>query len=397
MVHYCSFERCKVRLKERQAKFCVDHEKFLLSQHNENRVDSEISPEDSEKLLSLFAHRNGYKIEFRYCCQWEFEECNKRPLYGRRGSIKRFCGFHRDDNMVHFYLPLCHVESCSVNASYNIKGERPIACHIHRDSNMVRIYSNMCSVSTCNSEAFYSTPGTRPTVCPKHKVDGMIRNPLRKCLLCKEFAAYGENGRQVHCELHRLPHEINYVEHPCKSCRLVFRLNPTLLCDYCDPSVASFVKTKQNNLMTALDFVGLYGNSTDITIDHGMCGKERPDRLFLLLDKAIVLECDEFQHRHIDPSCENARMFNISQSLGGLPVYFIRWNPDNYTSSLPIASIDQRYSLLINTLSAIMEGSLHLPSAFLSVLYLFYDSHLIPFDSLPNLSNWKILTPFHKV
>jgi len=84
---------------------------------------------------------------------------------------------------------------------------------------------------------------------------------------------------------------------------------------------------KQNDLMNYLDARDLKGVSTDIVIDKGECGKERPDRVYDFGDKIVILECDEYQHRDRQCLCEQTRMVNIGQSFGGIPVYFIRWNP----------------------------------------------------------------------
>ena len=57
-------------------------------------------------------------------------------------------------------------------------------------------------------------------------------------------------------------------------------------------------------------------------------GRERPDRVYDL--GIVILECDENQQQERSCACEQTRMVNIGQSYGGLPVYFIRWNPDAY-------------------------------------------------------------------
>ena len=82
--------------------------------------------------------------------------------------------------------------------------------------------------------------------------------------------------------------------------------------------------------MAYLDYQGLVGTSTDKMVDGGKCGRERPDRLFELPVRVLIIECDENQHKERACECEQTRMVNIGQSFGGLSVYFIRWNPDNF-------------------------------------------------------------------
>lgn len=64
--------------------------------------------------------------------------------------------------------------------------------------------------------------------------------------------------------------------------------------------------------------------------DPAACGKYRPDFSFVTDTSAIVLEYDEHQHEREDPRCELVRMANIFYSYRGLPVTFIRYNPDPF-------------------------------------------------------------------
>lgn len=163
-------------------------------------------------------------------------------------------------------------------------------------------------------------------------------------------------------------------------------------CEYCDPArFESNRLAKQNALMEYLNRKNLRGNSTDVIIERGECGRERPDRVFDLDDKIIILECDEHQHRDRQCLCEQTRMINISQSYGGMPVYFIRWNPDNYISAdgkLP-EPVAKRHSTVAKFLREICDNRLELPKALLSVFYMYYDG----WTDLGS-SEWNIITPY---
>jgi hypothetical protein len=107
-------------------------------------------------------------------------------------------------------------------------------------------------------------------------------------------------------------------------------------------------------------------------------------------DKYVILECDEHQHRDRACECEQTRMINISQSLGGLPVYFIRWNPDNYSPAnerkVPEA-LAKRHKLCGDLIRDISKGRVELPSNVLvSAIYLYYDD----WDTLAN-ECWQTL------
>ena len=85
-------------------------------------------------------------------------------------------------------------------------------------------------------------------------------------------------------------------------------------------------------------------------------------------------------------------MVNIGQSFGGIPVYFIRWNPDDYNpknDNKNPEEISKRYKLVGNLITDIKVNKHKLPNALVSVLYMYYDE----WDSLYNES-WIILTSF---
>jgi len=156
-----------------------------------------------------------------------------------------------------------------------------------------------------------------------------------------------------------------------------------------------FVKAKlakQNTLMAYLDSKNLKGTSTDIVINNGECGKERPDRVFELDDKVIILECDEHQHKDRQCDCEQTRMINISQSFGGLPVYFIRWNPDDYIPGKNCRdqeSLIKRHKLVSDYIDNIINNTLTIPNALVSVLYMYYDN----WNGIEN-EKWNVLISY---
>jgi hypothetical protein len=142
--------------------------------------------------------------------------------------------------------------------------------------------------------------------------------------------------------------------------------------------------------MDYLDANNLKGDSTDKIVNDGSCGKERPDRVYDFGDKIVILECDEYQHKYRQCVCEQTRMVNLGQSYGGIPVYFIRWNPDDYkqhnTDKKP-DTILQRHKLVKDFIKDIKNNKLKLPEALVSAFYMYYDD----WDCLNN-DNWEIIT-----
>jgi hypothetical protein len=69
-------------------------------------------------------------------------------------------------------------------------------------------------------------------------------------------------------------------------------------------------------------------------------------------------------------------MINIGQSYGGMPVYFIRWNPDNYCSDndrKQPEEIKKRHKLVGDLIASIAKGKTALPPGLVSVLYMYYN------------------------
>ena len=221
----------------------------------------------------------------------------------------------------------------------------------------------------------------------------MIRRPNCKCKFtnCKEKAIYGNNFIPSHCETHKFEDDLNLVERQCISCNLIMVLDENNKCEYCNPEAFQTSRlAKQNALMDYLDNNNLKGNSTDIMVNKGECGRERPDRIYDFNDKIIILECDENQHRERQCVCEQTRMVNIGQSFGGTPVYFIRWNPDDYSplnSRKQPENITNRYKLVRDFINNIKKNKIPLPKSLVSAFYMYYDE----WDSVSN-EEWKIIT-----
>jgi hypothetical protein len=105
------------------------------------------------------------------------------------------------------------------------------------------------------------------------------------------------------------------------------RKDNNYLCSYCNPNKTIKRRTKENNIRDLL----LKNNINFIqnkSFTNDCCLKYRPDFLIDCGSYFLVVECDEDAHKQYDKDCEIIRMNNISIGLG-LPVKWIRYNPDN--------------------------------------------------------------------
>jgi hypothetical protein len=64
--------------------------------------------------------------------------------------------------------------------------------------------------------------------------------------------------------------------------------------------------------------------------DPAQCGKYRPDFVYQLPASVVIMEFDEREHKDRVLKCELARMAEISLGYGGMPVHWIRYNPDTF-------------------------------------------------------------------
>ena len=323
--------------------------------------------------------------------------CDSRPNFDIVGGKGAWCVTHKTAVMVDVKHKRCAHPGCDSHPLFDIVGGKGAWCVTHKTALMVDVKHKRCAHPGCDARAFVGIPGRPPTHCASHRTPGMLRRPNARCAgaKCRELALYGINQTPRHCEAHKTDEDLNLVERPCASCGLMYVLDSVDKCENCAPeSFRTARLAKQNALMAALDARGLTGFSTDRTIDGGTCGLERPDRVFDLGDRIVILECDEHQHEDRPCACEQTRMVNISQSFGGLPVLFIRWNPDAYdpaNARKKQVDVRERQKVVGDLLEDIVAGRIRGPVALVSVMYMYFDE----WESVAQaIEEWQVLIPF---
>ena len=371
----------------KKGRFCSAHRTAEMVDVKSKRCEHQGC--DSQPTFNIKGSKKG-----RFCSQHKtaemvdvknkrcnFEGCDSlNPVFDIKGGKGHFCALHKTAEMVDVRNKRCEHEVCdSLNPSFDINGGKGRFCAKHKTAEMVDVRKKRCEHEECETKASYGIPGHQKSHCFPHRQKGMIRRPNAKCChsKCKEMAIWGTNWVPKHCEAHKTPEDKNLVERPCASCGLIYVLNDSNKCEYCNPeSFETSRLAKQNALMSSLDYRNLVGESTDKKIDNGICGAERPDRVYDFGDKILVLECDENQHQDRACLCEQTRMVNIGQSFGGIPVYFIRFNPDDYSPENDRKNpeeLNKRYKLLGDLICDIKNNKHSMPQNLVSVIYLYYD------------------------
>lgn len=394
----CKFEPCNKQpwfgIKGNIALFCATHKTSemvdLKSKKCEKCNTKPTFNLKGQKPRFCLAHKetNMINVMGKKCSN---KDCDKIPTFGEKGKKATYCKEHKLDNMVDVLNKQCKNNDCNKRANFNIKGGNGKFCFVHKTSDMVDVRHRKCV--ECGQRDYYGKPGKPTSHCAIHRKAGMIRNSNSKCKSpkCKESAIYGKNLIPTYCEIHKNVDDINFVERECVSCNLIMILDDNNKCEYCNPDSFKTIRLiKQNALMDYLDANNLKGDSTDKIVNGGSCGLERPDRVFDFGDKIVILECDEYQHKNRQCVCEQSRMVNLGQSYGGIPVYFIRWNPDDYkqlNSDKKPDTVLQRHKLVKEFIKDIKQNKLNLPIALVSAFYMYYDE----WSGLNN-NNWEIIT-----
>jgi hypothetical protein len=379
-------------------KYCKKHRKNdmidLVHKKCENILCNKIPNYNffGNKAKFCFEHREIGMIDVinKRCKETGCDSIS--PCFDFPGEKGRYCSKHKKEGMINIKDKRCEESECdSITPCFDFPGEKGRYCSKHKKEGMIDVKHKICEEEGCDTLSLqYGKPGKPPSHCVKHRKEGMIKRPNSKCKLCDEKAIYGINLTALHCEIHKDKKDTNLCERECESCNLNFILNEYNLCEFCDPIIIEKAKfVKQNTLMKYLDSKDLKGDFTDIVIDKGECGKERPDRVFDFDDKIIILECDENQHKERNCVCEQTRMINISQSFGGIPIYFLRWNPDKYKSKNKEETMIKRYTTLENLIKNIKNNVLELHKSLCSVMYLYYDG----WTSLKE-EKWEILLQY---
>jgi hypothetical protein len=162
---------------------------------------------------------------------------------------------------------------------------------------------------------------------------------------------------------------------------MVMLVNSDGLCATCDPVAQKrAVHAKELVVKAWLDAAGIAYESHDRTIERGACVLYRPDFRFDAGTHRVCLEVDEHQHQSYACECEQTRMVNIAHAEGGMPLIFIRYNPDKYKTRTKRAMDPSHHARKDELLGCLHHALNNLPSSFCEAHYLFYDGYGAPGD-----------------
>jgi len=280
------------------------------------------------------------------------KKCSKQPKFNEVGNTNGiYCYEHCDkDTMINVCTYYCeHIdengERCQIHASFNYEGESNAKfCKTHSLKKMVNVLSKKCAEPNCMIAPCFNFSGKiGGKYCSKHKKKTMI-NVVDKLCHCGKRAHYGDvdKNQAEFCASHKIKNMVLIGNKMChNNCGRQYRNELYKgFCAQCyaekfpnDPISKSYL-VKEKAVRKFINETYPDKNFTFNKIIEGGSSKRRPDILFIntIKDKkcAIIVEIDENNHTRYDTEDEMVRLDEISNDLGNIPMFLIRFNPDSY-------------------------------------------------------------------
>ena len=384
---YCKFNNCnKVPIYnfdgEIMGSFCKDHkEPTMIDVKNKRcefigcntRPTYNFLGEKKGKYCLIHKELDMIDIKNKRC---EFIGCNTRPTYNFPGEKKgKYCIIHKDLTMINVLNSICEFNGCNKQPTYNVSNKLNARfCIDHKELNMIDVKHKMCKIDRCSIRTRYGVIGNYATHCAKHKQKGMILYPNKKCNICKQLGTHEIDGLR-YCQEHAPYGAQNLGVYPCTSCGLDDILKNGK-CSTCDPVIIEQRQHAKENRIRDVLTASSISFIHDKMLEGPICGRERPDFQIDCGTHFVYIEVDENQHQSYACECEQTRMINLVEARG-MPVRFIRYNPDSYKPLKGQRQIahTQREKKLIEYVRYAMNKSPKEDDIFANVVYLFYDEY----------------------
>lgn len=308
--------------------------------------------------------------------------CNTiRPSFNCQGqTVGIFCSACKEPDMVNVVDKMC-ISCQKKRPTFNETGEVvPLYCVDCKKNGMVNIKDDKCH---CGTIARFGAPGQKATLCRKHKEPNMVIHPRRGCSIknCKLQALYGIIS-PVRCELHKEASDYNLLLKECIKCKNVEVCNEEGVCyEYCVNTEKYTLRRKvwESHITAVLaKTIKRRFHSLDLPLNFS-CNTKRPDIVYDCESFFVIVEVDEKQHKAYGDQCETNRMIMIAQAAG-VPVIFIRYNPDSYllpNGKKSDISDSKRQRKLVSAVRELFYRPALSTAEYIRVVYLFYDG----FDS----------------
>jgi len=242
---------------------------------------------------------------------------------------------------------------------------------------MYNVKDKTCLEENCKTRPYYGNYELGKIHCAKHR-DKKTEWLIKYCENCKNIAIRSKDGNfpYTHCDNCAPENYTSKISGICKSCNLTnLLLDSEQKCLLsCSEIHKERIKYSENEMLKEFekqkfDFVN------DKTVDGG-CSLRRPDFIMDFTNGILIIENDENQHKSRPCECEQTRMIQIFQDHGGIPVHFIRFNPDFYKTVKTPESLGKRLTELTKIIKKIKKDKdFFQRNMNLTVSYLYYDNY----------------------
>jgi hypothetical protein len=165
------------------------------------------------------------------------------------------------------------------------------------------------------------TNGGFKAVCCIHGGSAVCSEPCSRAGMSKKYCPHGCGGRLV-----------------CVSCNMQTVQKKGNMCTTCQPVATRGSRVREAQFayrlqeMASNGLVPMYShwNRRNPLADPLQCGIYRIDFVFELESMMLLLEFDEDMHSTYAKKCELVRQAEASLGYGGMPVHWIRYNPDTF-------------------------------------------------------------------
>ncbi len=351
----CMFTGCKTR-----AHFGTDwHKPLYCNEHKKENMEDVMSKRclfkgcktipnfgtEWHKAIYCGEHKkeNMENVMTKRCL---FNGCKTRPYFGTEWHKPLYCNEHKKENMEDVKNKRCLFIGCKTRATFGTEWHKPLYCDEHKKENMENVVSKRCRFTGCKTHPKFGTEWHNPLYCGEHKRENMEDVVSKRCRFkgCKTQATFGTDWQKpLYCHEHKKDNMENVMNKRCLTalCKTRVTCKYKGYCLFCfihlfpDEPVSRNYKTKER---AVADFIRDHfptqqwifdkriSNGTSLRRPDARCENQTDDQL-------IIVEVDENQHVDYDCTCENRRIMEISQDYGHRSIVFIRFNPDEYTST----------------------------------------------------------------
>ena len=286
------------------------------------------------------------------------------------GVLKKTCKKHSAHKFCNCGIPIAACEKCRPHIGRCKCGKRRGMCIIHGG----------WQICPCGSGHHHS----RCTVCGSGGKICQHNHRYNNCMTCLRTKTDDSvDTRYLSCKSEICPcgkarkHCNNASccggSHLCVTCRMTTTRTKQTECSVCRRFRCGRgpLKQKEFVLKTFIDTNIRTGGLLPYTshdrlveqgLDTSLYGANRPDFVWKLSDRWVYLECDENQHKGDNYECERRRELALCNIAAALPVFFIRFNPDVFSTPHKSArvkvqneSLGKRHELLLKTLKGAFE------------------------------------------